>query len=75
MLLESKCSVLDLLVVPDEIQEIQAAIKRWCSLGEVDWIITTGGTGFGRRDTTPEVRSLRHISCMDKSKQIELLRP
>ncbi|TRM67807.1 MoeA, N-terminal and linker domain-containing protein [Schizophyllum amplum] len=26
----------------------------WVSRGDVDWIITTGGTGFGVRDTTPE---------------------
>ncbi|KAL1761154.1 MoaB/Mog domain-containing protein [Schizophyllum commune] len=26
----------------------------WVNGGETDWIITTGGTGFGVRDTTPE---------------------
>jgi gephyrin len=42
-------------IVPDEIAHIQAAVQRWIARGDVDWIITTGGTGFGVRDRTPEV--------------------
>ncbi|TFK62716.1 molybdenum cofactor biosynthesis protein [Pluteus cervinus] len=45
------------LIVSDDISEIQQIVKRWTSTGEVDWIITTGGTGFGVRDTTPEAIS------------------
>jgi gephyrin len=43
------------LIVPDEVLEIQGAVKRWCNQGDIDWIITSGGTGFGLRDLTPEV--------------------
>ena len=33
-------------VVPDEVPLIQRTLKAWCDGGKVDFIITTGGTGF-----------------------------
>ena len=46
-------------VVPDEIGKIQKAILDWTDAGEIDLILTTGGTGIGPRDVTPEAtRSL-----------------
>jgi molybdopterin adenylyltransferase len=39
-------------LVPDDVDEIVAAIRRACS--EADLVLTTGGTGFGLRDVTPE---------------------
>ncbi|KAJ6532257.1 MoaB/Mog domain-containing protein [Mycena vulgaris] len=44
-------------IVADDVSAIQAAVNAWCSSGDVDWIITTGGTGFGVRDQTPEAIS------------------
>ncbi|GJE87529.1 molybdenum cofactor biosynthesis protein [Phanerochaete sordida] len=41
-------------IVPDEEEQIRAAVKGWAEQGVADWIITTGGTGFGVRDRTPE---------------------
>jgi len=41
-------------VVPDEINTIQAVLQNWADSGEVDVILTTGGTGFAPRDVTPE---------------------
>ncbi|OCB87528.1 hypothetical protein A7U60_g5433 [Sanghuangporus baumii] len=42
------------LIVPDDEKTISEAVVRWSASGDVDWIITTGGTGFGVRDRTPE---------------------
>lgn len=40
--------------VPDELPLIEAALRRWADSGEVDLVLTTGGTGFAPRDVTPE---------------------
>ncbi|KAH9482211.1 Gephyrin [Psilocybe cubensis] len=55
----TSCLVLEdfIQIVPDELAEIQNIIEPWCASNSVDWIITTGGTGFGRRDVTPEAIS------------------
>ncbi|HYR31869.1 MAG TPA: MogA/MoaB family molybdenum cofactor biosynthesis protein [Gemmatimonadales bacterium] len=41
-------------VVPDETDRIAAKLARWSDSGEVDLVLTTGGTGLGVRDVTPE---------------------
>ncbi len=41
-------------VVPDEADRIAGKLARWADSGEVDAILTTGGTGLTERDVTPE---------------------
>ncbi|KAJ6560153.1 MoaB/Mog domain-containing protein [Mycena capillaripes] len=44
-------------IVADNFQAIQTAVIDWCNRGDLDWIVTSGGTGFGVRDLTPEAIS------------------
>lgn len=41
-------------IVRDDIAAIRAIVKSWTTSGQVDAIITTGGTGITGRDVTPE---------------------
>ena len=41
-------------LVPDDVSIIQTTLLDWCRQGDVDVILTTGGTGFAPRDITPE---------------------
>lgn len=41
-------------VVPDEASAIAEVLGDWADGGEVDVVLTTGGTGFTARDRTPE---------------------
>jgi len=41
-------------VVPDEADVIAGKLAQWADDGSVDLILTTGGTGLGPRDVTPE---------------------
>ncbi|MDA3811595.1 MAG: MogA/MoaB family molybdenum cofactor biosynthesis protein [Spirochaetaceae bacterium] len=46
--------VSDVLIVPDERDQISAILLKLSQSGEIDLIITTGGTGAAARDITPE---------------------
>jgi molybdopterin adenylyltransferase len=41
-------------VVADETDVIAGKLVRWADSGEVDLVLTTGGTGLAARDVTPE---------------------
>jgi len=41
-------------ILPDEIEQLTKALTEWADSGEMDVILTTGGTGFSPRDVTPE---------------------
>lgn len=47
-------SIVEVAVVPDEIDQISAILIDWCNRLSPDIILTTGGTGFAPRDVTPE---------------------
>jgi len=46
--------VAEFKTIPDEVAQIVPSVKRCADDLKVDLLITTGGTGVGPRDTTPE---------------------
>ena len=52
MLSAAGAEIIESIVLPDEREEIADQIRR--SAGVSDLVITTGGTGLGPRDVTPE---------------------
>jgi len=55
-------SIVKYEVVPDEADVIAGKLTEWADEGDIDIILTTGGTGLGRRDVTPEAT----LSVVDK---------
>lgn len=47
-------SVLKQEILPDEESAIRITLSEWADSGDMDVILTTGGTGFAPRDITPE---------------------
>ena len=41
-------------IIPDEPVQIAATLRTWLDEGSMNLIVTTGGTGLGPRDRTPE---------------------
>ena len=41
-------------IIPDESELIAAKLTAWADSGEIDLILTTGGTGVSPRDVTPD---------------------
>jgi molybdopterin adenylyltransferase len=50
-------------IVSDDQEEIEKILKEWADSGEVDLILTTGGTGFSARDRAPEAT----LAVIDRS--------
>ena len=47
-------SVIKQTILPDDQPSIMEMLIEWADSGEIDLILTTGGTGFAPRDVTPE---------------------
>jgi molybdopterin adenylyltransferase len=41
-------------IIPDDLEIIRKTLLEWSDSGNLDLILTTGGTGFSPRDVTPE---------------------
>ena len=54
MLGEMSAVVVDRAVVADDIEGIRAKLSELVQSGDIDLVLTTGGTGFAPRDNTPE---------------------
>ena len=46
--------LIDRAIVTDDVDAIQKQVQMWIDDGEIDVVITTGGTGFTGRDVTPD---------------------
>ncbi|KAH8118420.1 hypothetical protein DFH11DRAFT_1839063 [Phellopilus nigrolimitatus] len=68
---EKDFAVAETRIVPDDEELIRESVKAWSATGDIDWIITTGGTGFGIRDRTPE--AIRPILERDAPGIVHLL--
>jgi molybdopterin adenylyltransferase len=44
----------DTRIIPDDAGQLESVVRKY-ALDEVDFIVTTGGTGIGSRDITPDV--------------------
>jgi molybdenum cofactor synthesis domain-containing protein len=44
-------------IVADDLEDIKFVLEKWC-IDKVNLILTSGGTGFGPRDITPEATRL-----------------
>jgi molybdopterin adenylyltransferase len=42
------------MILPDDLPDLRDLLAVWADSGEMDVILTTGGTGFSPRDVTPE---------------------
>ena len=59
-------------VVPDELDIIRGSLVAWADEIGLDLILTTGGTGFGPRDVTPE--ATRSILIREAPGLVEAMR-
>ena len=53
-LLKDIYMVTEVIIVPDEVDIISETIKKMVDEQNIDLVVTTGGTGLGKRDVTPE---------------------
>ena len=53
-LLAAGHQIADRQIVVDDIYQLRAIVSRWIADPGVDVVLTTGGTGFSGRDSTPE---------------------
>ena len=50
-------TVADRQIVIDDVYQLRAVVSQWIADPKVEVVLTTGGTGFSGRDSTPEALS------------------
>ena len=53
-ILQQGWKVVCAVIIPDDIAALKDLLASWADAGDLDVILTTGGTGFSPRDVTPE---------------------
>jgi molybdenum cofactor synthesis domain-containing protein len=51
---EQGWKVVRTIILPDDLDSLSETLTAWTDAGDLDIILTTGGTGFGPRDVMPE---------------------
>ena len=54
IILENGYKITKKVLIPDDFQKIKDTLIEICDNNHADLILTTGGTGFSKRDVTPE---------------------
>ncbi len=71
-ILQNKWNVGYQKIIPDDLEIIQKLLRSICQKESADIIITTGGTGFSKRDVTPE--ATRKVIEKETPGIVELIR-
>ena len=54
LLTDAGATIVDRMILSDDLEPLAHALREFSDRGDVNLIITTGGTGLGPRDNTPE---------------------
>ena len=54
-LMEIGFEIVEYKIVADDVEKIESSLKKFCDELRVNLVVTTGGTGIGPRDVTPDV--------------------
>ena len=54
LLTDASATIVDRMILSDDLEPLAHALREFSDRGDVNLIITTGGTGLGPRDNTPE---------------------
>ena len=77
LLQEMGAKIVAAIIVPDDLEPLTAKLCTYADDAEVNFVITTGGTGFSPRDNTPEATRAaiqREAPGLSEAMRMETLR-